>query len=316
MRFSVRPSAQNALFRHAAAPGRCGATPRQAAGHYGKRLNWANALEQPPASLRGGPQASAWGLTARKGAVWAEGLAESAPRARPGHHQAASCGLRRCRELGLREFVWVAASLPWRMWWVSPPGDAGVYTDRRNWPLGAVLGHSCTRLRCGLGLWVALGSQQCTQMGGSGLSMPFWGICVHCCDSRGSCERPWGLARVYTDRRNWPLGSVLRHLCTLLRRELYDANYVGWYEHLNHHGVPVAPPCWSSLPGREDRLCASGAAVRLASSPRQQPTQIPDGPGSSGLYEGREGRPPREGPVTLDLLTRWPRHPAPIQSGA
>ena len=54
MRLSVRPSAQNALFRHAAAPGRCGATPRQAAGHYGKKLNWANALEQPPASLRGG----------------------------------------------------------------------------------------------------------------------------------------------------------------------------------------------------------------------------------------------------------------------
>ena len=36
-------------------------------------------------------------------------------------------------------------------WWVSPPGgDAGVYTDRRNWPLGAVLGHLCTLLRrCG-----------------------------------------------------------------------------------------------------------------------------------------------------------------------
>ena len=67
-----------------------------------------------PPACGGDPQASAWGLTARKGAVWAEGLAESAPRARPGHHQAASCGLRRCRELGLREFVWVAASLPWR----------------------------------------------------------------------------------------------------------------------------------------------------------------------------------------------------------
>ena len=72
----------------------------------------------PPARLRGGsrqgPQASAWGLTARKSAVWAEGLADGAPWARPGHHQAASCGLRRCRELGLREFVWVVASLPWR----------------------------------------------------------------------------------------------------------------------------------------------------------------------------------------------------------
>ena len=29
-------------------------TARQPAGHYGKLLNWANALEQPPARLRGG----------------------------------------------------------------------------------------------------------------------------------------------------------------------------------------------------------------------------------------------------------------------
>ena len=62
----------------------------------------------------GDPQTSVWGLTARKSAVWAEGLADGAPWARPGHHQAASCGLRRCQELGLREFVWVVASLPWR----------------------------------------------------------------------------------------------------------------------------------------------------------------------------------------------------------
>ena len=31
-----------------------GQTARQPAGHYGKLLNWANALEQPPARLRGG----------------------------------------------------------------------------------------------------------------------------------------------------------------------------------------------------------------------------------------------------------------------
>ena len=49
--------------------------------------------------LRQGPQASAWGLAARKDAVWAEGLADGAPQARSGYHQAASCGLRRCREL-------------------------------------------------------------------------------------------------------------------------------------------------------------------------------------------------------------------------
>ena len=65
--------AQNAPFRHAAAPGRCGATARQAAGHYGEWLNWANTLEQPPArlrgGLRGGPQISVWSLTSRKSAL-------------------------------------------------------------------------------------------------------------------------------------------------------------------------------------------------------------------------------------------------------
>ena len=64
---------QTAPFRHAAAPGRCGATTRQAAGHYGECLNWANALEQPPASLRGGlregPQISVRSLASRKGAL-------------------------------------------------------------------------------------------------------------------------------------------------------------------------------------------------------------------------------------------------------
>ena len=75
--------AQNALFRYIAAREAWDATPRQPAGHYEKWPNWANALEQPPARLRGGlrqgPQASAWGLTARKSAVWAEGLADGAP---------------------------------------------------------------------------------------------------------------------------------------------------------------------------------------------------------------------------------------------
>ena len=48
----------------------------------GEWPNWANALGQPPAKpqgLRQSPQASAWGLTTRKGAVWTEGLADGAP---------------------------------------------------------------------------------------------------------------------------------------------------------------------------------------------------------------------------------------------
>ena len=49
----------------------------------GEWPNWANALGQPPAKPQGrsrrGLRASAWGLTARKGAVWTEGLADGAP---------------------------------------------------------------------------------------------------------------------------------------------------------------------------------------------------------------------------------------------
>ena len=82
MRLSVRPPAQNALFRDVAAPGRCGATPRQAAGHYGECLNWANALEQPPASLRGGlregPQISVRSPASRKGALCPTGGLQNA----------------------------------------------------------------------------------------------------------------------------------------------------------------------------------------------------------------------------------------------
>ena len=40
-------------------------------------------------------------------------------------------------------------------------------------------------------------TQECIQIGGNGPSVPLWGICVHCCDSRGSSERPWGRRSVH-----------------------------------------------------------------------------------------------------------------------
>ena len=79
------PPACGALWKMAQLGKRARATPRQAAG-----------------GCAGDPQAPAWGLAARKDAVWAEGLADGAPWARLGHHEAASCGLRRCRELRIR----------------------------------------------------------------------------------------------------------------------------------------------------------------------------------------------------------------------
>ena len=104
-----------------------------------------------------------------------------------------------------------------------------------------------------VGLTARAATQQCTQIGGNGLSAPFWGICVHCWAVGLGCGWPWdrnsvhkwedrtsprrfgafvytvatredrasdrGDAVVYTDRSKWPLGAVSGHLCTLLRCE-------------------------------------------------------------------------------------------------
>ena len=138
-----------------------------------------------------------------------------------------------------RAFVYTVA--PWA-WVVSGLGIAIVYTNGRIGPLGAVLGHLCTLLRLARIVRATVVTQECTQIGGNGLSELFWGICVHCCDASR------------------------------------DASCVRWHERLNHHGVPVAPPRWPLPLGREDRLCASVAAARLASSPRRQPTRTPEEP--------------------------------------
>ena len=79
---------------------------------------------------------------------------------------------------------------------------------------------------------------------------------------------------VYTDRQKWSLGAVLGHLCTLLRRELRRvarAPQPPWR-------ADSAPSVARLSPGRENRLCASDAAARLAFSLRGQPTQTPEEP--------------------------------------
>ena len=83
-----------------------------------------------------------------------------------------------------------------------------------------------------------------------------------------------GDAGVYTDRRKRPLGAVLGHLCTLLRRELRRVAR-----------APQPPWCAGSGPsvarlslGRENRLCTSDAAAKLAFLPGCQPTQTPEEP--------------------------------------
>ena len=114
-------------------------------------------------------------------------------------------------------------------------------------------------------------TQECTQIGENGPSVPFWGICVHCCDV---VDRR-GDAGVYTDWRKWPLGAVLGHLCTLLRRE---PRRVARAPQQPLWCAGSAPSAVRLSPGRENRLCASDAAARLAFSLGYQPTQTPEEP--------------------------------------
>ena len=55
-----------------------------------------------------------------------------------------------------------------------------------------------------MGVTARATTQECTQIGGNGPSVPFWGICVHCCDSRGSFERPWGRRSVHRSAKMAP----------------------------------------------------------------------------------------------------------------
>ena len=124
---------------------------------------------------------------------------------------------------------------PWA-WVVGGLGIAIVYTNGRIGPLRVVLRRLCTLLRLARIVRATVGTQECTQIGGNGPSAPFRVICVHCCDASRDTNR--------------------------------DASCARWHERLNRHGVSAAPPRWPLSLGREDRLCASGAAARLASWPR------------------------------------------------
>ena len=103
---SAAPTSHRMRFSVTSPPGRRGARPPASLrGTMENDPTGQTRSDNPPPGCGGGcagdPQASAWGPASRKSAVWAEGLAESAPRVGPGHHQAASCGLRGCRELSI-----------------------------------------------------------------------------------------------------------------------------------------------------------------------------------------------------------------------
>ena len=170
----------------------------------------------------------------------------------------------------MSSYGWVIAPPPWRR---GPQVRApwhhramGPSTSWDQWP------RSVTR---------AVGTQECTQIGQNGLSASFWGIRVHC----------WAVAPLRTgagtqectqidgNGPSEPFWDICVHCCDASRDTNCDASSARWHERPNRHGVPAAPPLGGYLSlGREGRLYASGAAARLASSPRRQPTQTPEEP--------------------------------------
>ncbi len=142
-----------------------------------------------------------------------------------------------------------------------------------------------------VGLTASATTQECTQIGGNGLSMSFWGICVHCWASRGSFERPWGRRSVHRSAKMAPrrrFGAFVYTVATRVATRIATrAACVRWRERLNRHGVPAAPLAGPSRlvgkTGSERVAPLPGWRLRRGVSPHEPPkSQIiwesPDSP--------------------------------------
>ena len=131
----VRPTRRMRLSVTLRRPGSVGQPPRQAAGHYGECLNWANALEQPPASLRGGlcqgPQISVRSLASRKGALCPTGGLQNAL-FREGPHAKCAFPWRRRHRLRFSVRVRVQNALLRRVRFSSPAQTWSHLTKKRS----------------------------------------------------------------------------------------------------------------------------------------------------------------------------------------
>ena len=142
-----------------------------------------------------------------------------------------------------------------------------------------------------VGLTARAMTQECTQIGQNGLSVPFRGVCVHCCAVGLGCGWPWdrnsvhkwedrasphrigafvytvGLLRCCEQMRGrnsvhksvemappHRFGAFVYTVATRVAIRICDASCVRRHERLSRHGVPAAPPRWPLSLGREDRL--------------------------------------------------------------
>ena len=95
----------------------------------------------------------------------------------------ASCACRACDILGQRAARGAPGSAN-----VPPPRRRGPQV-RAPWHHG---GHGAVDVVGPVALPVRTsgrGAKECTQIGENGLSKPFWGICVHCCDASRDTNR-------------------------------------------------------------------------------------------------------------------------------
>lgn len=103
-----------------------------------------------------------------------------------------------------------------------------------------------------------MGTQQCTQIGENGFSAPFLAIRVHCCYEL-RCK-------------------LRRELRRELRRVAQGLTSASTAMTCRRRSIGGRLSLGRKTLGRKNRLCASGAAARFASSPRQQPMQAPEVP--------------------------------------
>ena len=121
----------------------------------------------------------------------------------------------------------------------------------------------------------AVGTQQCTQIDGNGLSGPFWGICVHCCAVGLGCGWPWDRNSVHKweDRASWRrFGAFVYTVATRVTIRIATRAAPGGTSASTTMACrrrPLAGP--SRLGGKTGS--ARVALPLAASSPRRQPTR-------------------------------------------
>ena len=176
--------------------------------------------------------------------------------------------------------MWVGGCVTAPTTWASPPG-------RRRRSV-----HRSVEMapRCRFGAFVYTVAPWAWVVGGLGIAIVYTNGRIgslrtglgRLCTLLGCCGQTWGRRSVHKSVEMAPrrrFGAFVYTVATRVAIRIAPrAACVRWHERLSHHGVPAAPPRWSLPLGREDRLCASGAAARLASSPRRQPTRTPEGP--------------------------------------